>query len=254
MVFLFLIPSIPATLGNFLIPPMIGAKDLAFPKLNLLSWYLYIIGGSMTLYAVITGGVDTGWTFYTPFSTTYSNGYVIADRHRHLCRRFFVDPYRTEFHRHHPSDARSGHDMVPPAAVRLVALRNQPDSGARHPGSRCDSSAARRSNAACTSAFSIPRLGGDPVLFQHLFWFYSHPAVYIMILPAMGVISEVISTFSRKRTVRIQLHRVFKRRDRGFRIYRLGPSFICQQPVGLRGYGVFRPELSGRDSFRDQGL
>ena len=70
MVFLFLLPSIPAVLGNFLIPPMIGAKDLAFPRINLLSWYLLVIGGAFTIYAMITGGVDTGWTFYTPYSTT----------------------------------------------------------------------------------------------------------------------------------------------------------------------------------------
>jgi cytochrome c oxidase subunit I len=76
MVFFFLVPSIPATLGNFLLPIMIGAKDLAFPKLNLASWYLYSIGGIFTLWAIIAGGVDTGWTFYTPFSTTYSNSYV----------------------------------------------------------------------------------------------------------------------------------------------------------------------------------
>src|SRR5882757_10955829 len=78
MIFLFLIPSVPATLGNFLIPIMIGARDLAFPKLNLLSWYLLVIGGAFSLFAMIAGGVDTGWTFYTPYSTTYSNGWVIA--------------------------------------------------------------------------------------------------------------------------------------------------------------------------------
>ena len=78
MVFFFLIPSIPAILGNFLIPIMIGAKDLAFPKINLLSWYFYIIGGSLTLWSLMQGGVDTGWTFYTPYSTTFSNGYVMA--------------------------------------------------------------------------------------------------------------------------------------------------------------------------------
>ena len=78
MVFFFLIPSIPAVLGNFLVPLMIGAKDLAFPRINLLSWYLFVIGGLFTLYAVIAGGVDTGWTFYTPYSSTYSNTYVMA--------------------------------------------------------------------------------------------------------------------------------------------------------------------------------
>src|SRR5947207_2273940 len=78
MIFFFLIPSIPATLGNFLIPMMIGAKDLAFPRINLLSWYIYLLGGVITIYALLAGGVDTGWTFYTPFSTTFSNSYVVA--------------------------------------------------------------------------------------------------------------------------------------------------------------------------------
>ena len=78
MIFFFLIPSIPATLGNFLVPMMIGAKDLAFPRINLLSWYIYLLGGVITIYALLAGGVDTGWTFYTPFSTTFSNSYVVA--------------------------------------------------------------------------------------------------------------------------------------------------------------------------------
>jgi cytochrome c oxidase subunit 1 len=78
MIFFFLIPSVPAVLGNFLVPLMIGAKDLAFPKINLLSWYIYIAGGLTAIYAMLSGGVDTGWTFYTPFSSTYSNTHVIA--------------------------------------------------------------------------------------------------------------------------------------------------------------------------------
>src|SRR5262249_43353778 len=78
MVWFFLVPSIPATLGNFLLPLIIGARDVAFPRLNLLSWYLYVLGAAFALWALISGGVDTGWTFYTPFSTTYATGYVIA--------------------------------------------------------------------------------------------------------------------------------------------------------------------------------
>src|SRR5256712_4485175 len=80
MIFFFLIPSIPATLGNFLVPMMIGARDLAFPRINLLSWYIYLLGGIITIYALLAGGVDTGWTFYAPFSTTFSNSYVVAAR------------------------------------------------------------------------------------------------------------------------------------------------------------------------------
>src|SRR6516162_5554130 len=76
MIFFFLIPSIPAVLGNFLVPLMIGAKDLAFPRINLLSWYVYVVGAVFTLYSMVNGGLDTGWTFYTPLSTVYSNSAV----------------------------------------------------------------------------------------------------------------------------------------------------------------------------------
>ena len=107
MIFFFLIPSIPAVLGNFLIPLMIGARDLAFPRLNLLSWYLFMIGGLFAVWALIAGGVDTGWTFYTPFSTMFSNTHVVADGDRRVHRRLLVDPHRAELHRHHPHDARA---------------------------------------------------------------------------------------------------------------------------------------------------
>ena len=107
MVFFFLIPVIPAVLGNFLVPMMIGAKDLAFPKLNLASWYIYMIGGLFTLYALVTGGVDTGWTFYTPFSTVSSTTQRHPDGARHLHHRLLVDPDRPQLHRHDPPDARA---------------------------------------------------------------------------------------------------------------------------------------------------
>ena len=108
MVFFFLVPSIPATLGNFLIPLMIGARDVAFPKLNLMSWYLFIIGASFALYATLSGGVDTGWTFYPPYSSL-----VLAHARRGRCarrfhRRIFVDPHGPELHRHDSQDARTG--------------------------------------------------------------------------------------------------------------------------------------------------
>ena len=101
MVFFFLVPSIPAVLGNFLLPIMLGAKDLAFPKLNLLSWYIYTAGGLFTLFAVVTGGVDTGWTFYTPYSSTYANTNVIATAIGRVHHRVLVDPDRPQLHRHH---------------------------------------------------------------------------------------------------------------------------------------------------------
>jgi len=197
MVFLFLVPSIPATLGNFLIPPMIGAKDLAFPRINLLSWYLYIIGGLFILYVMVTGGVDTGWTFYTPFSSTYSNGYVMA-----TATGVFIAGF---------SSILTGLNFV----VTIHRMRAPGMTWFRLPLFVWAHYATSLLQILGTPVLAVtllllglerglhigifdPALGGDPVLFQHLFWFYSHPAVYIMILPAMGVISEVISTFSRR--------------------------------------------------------
>ncbi len=198
MVFFFLVPSIPATLGNFLVPMMIGARDLAFPKLNLISWYIYILGASFTLYSVISGGVDTGWTFYTPYSSTYSQHPGDPHGAGRLHRRFLVHPHRIELHRHDSQDARSGSDLVPAAAVHLGDVCNQPDLHARHAGHRDHLFLLGLERLLHVGIFD-PAIGGDPILFQHLFWFYSHPAVYIMILPGMGVMSELITAFSRKR-------------------------------------------------------
>ena len=198
MVFFFLIPSIPAVLGNFLVPIMIGAKDLAFPKLNLASWYIYIIGGLFTLYALVTGGVDTGWTFYTPFSTVSSTTNVIP-----TALGIFITGFSSiltglnfivTIHRMRAP----GMTWFRHAAVPLVDLRDQPDHGARHAGASRSRCCWSRPSGCSTSASSIRALGGDPVLFQHLFWFYSHPAVYIMVLPAMGVVSELVAAFCRK--------------------------------------------------------
>ena len=197
MVFFFLIPSIPAVLGNFLVPLMIGAKDLAFPRLNLLSWYIYMLGGAFTLWAVATGGVDTGWTFYTPYSSTFSNTNVIP-----AALGIFITGF---------SSILTGlnfivtiHRMRAPGltwfrlplfiwahyATSIIFILGTPVI------------AITMVMVGLERAFHIgifdPALGGDPVLFQHLFWFYSHPAVYIMILPSMGVVSEVITCFARK--------------------------------------------------------
>jgi cytochrome c oxidase subunit I len=197
MVFFFLVPSIPATLGNFLIPPMIGAKDLAFPRVNLLSWYLLIIGGIFTIYVLITGGVDTGWTFYTPLSTNYSNGYVMA-----TAIGIFIAGF---------SSILTGLNFV----VTIHRMRAPGMTWFRMPLFVWAHYATSLLQILGTPVLAVtllllamerglhigifdPNLGGDPVLFQHLFWFYSHPAVYIMILPSMGVISEVVSTFSRR--------------------------------------------------------
>ena len=132
MVWFFLIPSIPVTLGNFLVPLMIGARDLAFPKLNLASWYVYILGGVFTIITLITGGVDTGWTFYTPYSTMFANTQRVDHRGGRLYRRLLVDLHRAELHRHHPQDACAGPDLVSPAALYLVHVCDEPGHGACH--------------------------------------------------------------------------------------------------------------------------
>ncbi len=197
MIFFFLIPSIPAVLGNFLIPLMIGARDLAFPRLNLASWYIYTLGGLFTLGAAVSGGVDTGWTFYTPYSSTYANSHVILTA---------VGVFITGF-----SSILTGLNFI----VTIHTMRAPGLTWFRLPLFIWAHYATSLIMILGTPVLAIsillvgierlfrigifdPALGGDPLLFQHLFWFYSHPAVYIMILPAMGVISELITCFSRK--------------------------------------------------------
>ena len=197
MVWFFLIPSIPAVLGNFVLPMMLGARDVAFPKLNLLSWYLFNLGGLLALYAVTFGGVDTGWTFYTPYSSTYSNSHVIT-----MAAGIFIAGFGTIL---------TGLNFI----ITTHKLRAPGLTWFRMPlfvWSLYSTSAimilATPVLAMTLTLMAIerlwgvgvfdPKLGGDPILFQHLFWFYSHPAVYIMILPGMGVMSELITCFSRK--------------------------------------------------------
>src|ERR1017187_6371898 len=198
MVFFFLVPSVPATLGNFLIPLMLGAKDLALPKVNLLSWYLYIVGGILVLYTMISGGVDTGWTFTTPLSTHYVNTNVIA-----AAMGIFIAGF---------SSILTGLNFI----VTIHKMRAPGMTWFRLPLFIWSYYATSIIFVLATPVIAIsmvlimlervigiglfdPNMGGDPLLFQHLFWFYSHPAVYVMILPGMGIISEVISNFSRKR-------------------------------------------------------
>jgi cytochrome c oxidase subunit 1 len=197
MIFFFLIPAIPATLGNFLVPLMIGARDLAFPKLNLLSWYIYNVGAIFTLVAIVTGGVDTGWTFYTPYSTTYSNSNVLLTG---------IGIFITGF-----SSILTGLNFI----VTIHTMRAPGLTWFRLPLFIWSHYATSLIIILGTPVVAItvlllaleriahvgifdPNLGGDPVLFQHLFWFYSHPAVYIMVLPAMGVISELVANMTRK--------------------------------------------------------
>ncbi len=197
MVFFFLIPSIPATLGNFLVPLMIGARDLAFPRINLASLYLFIIGGFITICALVAGGVDTGWTFYTPYSTL-TNTYVVA-----TIIGIFIAGFSSIF---------TGLNFV----VTVHKMRAPGMTWNRLPLFIWSLYATSIIFILGTPVVAItlalvcieritgvgifnPANGGDPILFQHLFWFYSHPAVYIMILPSMGVVSEIVAAFSRKK-------------------------------------------------------
>jgi cytochrome c oxidase subunit 1 len=197
MVFFFLIPAIPAVLGNFLVPLMIGAKDLAFPKINLASWYIYNLGGVFTLWSILHGGVDTGWTFYTPFSTHYTNTYVVS-----AALGIFINGFSSIF---------TGLNFI----VTIHRMRAPGMTWFRLPLFIWSHYATSLIIVLGTPVIAVtillvaaervlhlgifdPALGGDPVLFQHMFWFYSHPAVYIMILPSMGVISELVAAFARK--------------------------------------------------------
>ena len=196
MVFLFIIPSIPGSLANFVLPLMLGAKDVAFPRLNLMSFYLWVIGAVLGIIGIVGGGVDTGWTFYTPYSTTTSTGVTI------MLMAAFILGFSSIFtglnfiatvHKLR-APGMGWFDMplfvwgiyataiiqilaTPVLAITLVLLMIERN-------------------------FQIgifdSRIGGDPVLFQHFFWFYSHPAVYIMILPGMAIMSELVPTFCRK--------------------------------------------------------
>ncbi|MCU0724475.1 MAG: cytochrome c oxidase subunit I [Planctomycetes bacterium] len=196
MIFLFIIPGIPAVIGNFVLPLMLGAKDVAFPRLNLASWWLYVVGSLFALASILIGAVDTGWTFYTPYSTETSTAVVP------MTMGAFILGFSSVF---------TGLNFI----VTIHKLRPAGMGWFRMPLLLWALYATAIIQVLATPVLGItlillivervvgvgifdPALGGDPVLYQHFFWFYSHPAVYIMILPAMGVVSEVISVFSRK--------------------------------------------------------
>jgi cytochrome c oxidase subunit 1 len=197
MIFFFLVPSIPAVMGNFLIPLMIGARDLAFPWLNLLSWYIFMIGGSIAMGILLFGGIDTGWTFYTPFSTMFSNTMVVP-----AATAVFITGF---------SSILTGLNFI----VTIHTMRAPGMHWFRLPlmcwslyGTSLIMVLGTPVLAIAVALVAVerllrvgifdPALGGDPILFQHLFWFYSHPAVYIMVLPGMGVISEIVPCFCRR--------------------------------------------------------
>lgn len=197
MIFLFIIPSIPAALGNFVLPLLIGAKDVAFPRLNLASWYVYVVGALVCVLSIILGAVDTGWTFYTPYSTTTSTS-VIS-----MTVGVFILGFSSIF---------TGLNFI----VTVHKLRTPGMTWFNMPLMVWGLYATAVIQVLATPVLGItlvllilerllgigifdPSMGGDPILFQHFFWFYSHPAVYIMILPGMGIISEVMSVFSHKK-------------------------------------------------------
>ena len=197
MVFLVIIPSIPAALGNFVLPIMLGAKDVAFPRMNLGSFYLWIIGAVLAVVSLTYGGFDTGWTFYTPYSTTTTTGGVIP-----VVTGVFILGFSSIF---------TGLNFV----VTIHKLRPPGMTWFRMPLLLWALYATALIQVLATPVLGItllmlivervfqiglfdPAMGGDPVLFQHFFWFYSHPAVYIMILPAMGIISEIISVHAHR--------------------------------------------------------
>jgi cytochrome c oxidase subunit 1 len=197
MIFLFIIPSIPAALGNFVLPQMLGAKDVAFPRLNLASWYIYIGGAIFAVISIYLNAVDTGWTFYTPYSTE-STGSVVM-----MTLGAFILGFSSIF---------TGLNFI----VTIHKMRIPGQTWYQLPLFVWGLYATAIIQVLATPVLGItllllilervggigifdPAMGGDPVLFQHFFWFYSHPAVYIMILPGMGIISELISVFSRKR-------------------------------------------------------
>jgi len=197
MVWLFLVPSIPTTFGNFMLPLMLGARDLAFPRINLLSWYLFVASGLIVLGGLVGGSVDTGWTFYEPLSSGYSSGALVV-----VLFGIFVNGF---------SSILTGLNFV----VTIHRLRAPGLTWYRLPIFCWSTYSTSIILMLATPVLAVtlllviaerlwgvgvfdPARGGDPLLFQHMFWFYSHPAVYIMILPGMGVVSEIIPVFARK--------------------------------------------------------
>ncbi len=198
MIFLFIIPGIPAALGNFVVPLQLGAKDLAFPRVNLLSFWLYVIGAVLFIAVLVAGGIDTGWTLYPPYSLEESRGLGILLA---LAALFVVGfssiltglNFMASIHKMRPPEV--GWFDLPLFlwalyATGIIQVVATPVLGI--------TAAMGFLERLFHLGIFMPEYGGDPVLFQHFFWFYSHPAVYIMILPAMGIVSEVVSVFSRK--------------------------------------------------------
>jgi hypothetical protein len=247
MVFFFLIPSIPAVLGNFLVPMMIGAKDVAFPKLNLLSWYLFVGGVLMALIALMRGSVATGWTFYAPLSSTYTDSTVVW---------VITGAFLAGF-----SSILTGLNFI----VTIHKMRAPGLTWFRLPLFIWSHYATSLIQVLGTPVVAItllllmvenifhvgvfdPALGGDPVLFQHL----------VLVLLASGGLHHGAARLRRyqrsyhllfaQADLRLQVHRVFQHRHRDLRLFGVGPSPVRFQPVGLREPGVLGHQLFGGDS------
>jgi hypothetical protein len=252
MVFLVIIPAIPAALGNFALPLLLGAKDVAFPRINLMSLYLYWTGALMALGTLFMGGVDTGWTFYTPYSTTTGGGVTL------MVLAAFVLGFSSIF---------TGVNFI--ATVHKLRA---PGMGWFDMPLFCwgmYSTALIQILATPVLGITLlllvmervlhigifdPQLGGDPVLFQHFFWFYSHPAVYIMILPAMAVMSEVIPTFSHKTIFGYKAIAFSSVAIALARLPGLGASHVCRGNEHLRRCDFFVPDLLYRNSIGHQSI
>ena len=253
MIFFFLVPSVPATLGNFFIPMMIGAKDLALPKINLLSWYLYLAAGALALYAMMSGGVDTGWTFTTPLSTHYLNTNVITTG-----VAIFIAGFSSIF---------TGLNFI----VTIHKMRCPGMTWFRMPLFVWAHYAASILMVLGTPVLAItlvlvvlertagigvfdPTKGGDPLLFQHLFWFYSHPAVYIMILPGHGRDLRDHLHFQPQARLRIHRRRILLGRHRRLRLFRLGAPHVHHGHLQLLDAGVLAAHHAGRGALGYQDL
>ncbi len=252
MVFLVIIPGIPAALGNFILPLQLGAKDVAFPRLNLMSYHLWIIGALFLILSMVLSAADTGWTFYTPYSTTTQTAVIPATFGA------FILGFSSIF---------TGLNFI----VTIHKLRPPGMTWFRMPLFLWGLYSTAVIQVLATPVLGItllmliaerafgigifdPALGGDPVLYQHFFWFYSHPAVYIMIVPAFGVISEIITVFSRKRIFGYKFIALSSIADRHPRLPGLGTPPVRERTVGARRHHLQRHHVPDRDPHGDQDV
>ncbi len=254
MVFLFVIPGFPAVFGNFFLPIQIGARDVAFPRVNLLSWWVYMAGAVLAVLSLFTGGgpIDTGWTFYAPYSLRTTVNVPLA------VLGVFVLGF---------SSILTGINFV----TTIHRLRAPGMTWFRLPLFVWSLYATAWIQILATPVVGItllltlaerlagvgvfdPTKGGDPILYQHLFWIYSHPAVYIMILPAMGVISEIIPGLLEKDHLRLQGGRLFKRGHRPGRFLRVGTPHVRERPERSRLHHLLPADFSGGHPERREGL